>query len=155
MKFICDDNLGRLARWLRTLGFDTVFERTMTDDRLLAVALAEERTIVTRDRKLAEKTLARRVALLSATDPLAQVSELLGMMGLRISPEALFSICPRCNLPVESIRKEDYAPKIPPYVYQTKDRFTHCRGCARTFWSGTHVQRMKEELIAAGLLEVC
>ena len=150
MKFVCDDNLGRLARWLRTLGFDTVFERTMTDDRLLAVALAEERTIVTRDRKLAEKTLARRVILLDSTEPLAQMVEVVRQAELQPNPAAFFLRCPICNVPVDTVRKEDFADQIPPYVYRTRDSFHRCPSCARIFWYGTHIQRMREKLAAAG-----
>jgi len=151
MKFVCDDNLGRLARWLRTLGFDTIFDRAITDDQVLSAALAENRTIVTRDHRLAEKTLARRVILLAATDPLQQVVELVRAAGLRIDPAYIFTRCPTCNNPVEPIEKEDYISEIPPYVYRTKDHFTRCPACGRIYWSGTHVDRMKEKLADAGI----
>lgn len=151
MKFVCDDNLGRLARWLRTLGFDTIFDRAITDDRILTVALAEERTIVTRDHRLAEKTLARRVILLETTDPLAQLVEVIRAADLQINSVFIFTRCPICNAVVEPIEKENYASDIPPYVYRTKDRFTRCAACGRIFWSGTHVDRMKEKLAGAGI----
>jgi len=151
MKFVCDDNLGRLARWLRTLGFDTIFDRAITDDQVLSAALAESRTIVTRDHRLAEKTLARQAVLLAATDPLEQVVELIRAAGLQIDPARIFTRCPMCNNPVERVEKEDYTSEIPPYVYRTKDRFTRCSACGRIYWCGTHVDRMKEKLADAGI----
>ena len=151
MKFVCDDNLGRLARWLRTLGFDTIFDRAITDDQVLSAALAENRTIVTRDHRLAEKTLARRAVLLAATDPLEQVVELVRVTGIEIDSARFFTRCPICNYPVEPIEKEDYIEEIPPYVYRTKDTFTRCSECSRIYWGGTHVDRMKEKLAGAGI----
>ena len=151
MKFVCDDNLGRLARWLRTLGLDTVFDRAITDDQILSAALADDRVIITRDHRLAEKILARRVILLFSTKPLAQLQDVLEKTGLRLEAERLFTICPQCNVTLEEIKKEDFAAQIPPYVYRTKERFTRCRSCGRIFWRGTHVERMKQELAAAGI----
>ncbi len=151
MKFVCDDNLGRLARWLRTLGFDTVFDSTITDARVLSIALADQRTIVTRDHRLAEKTLARQVVLLSSTNPLEQLGELIKKVDLALDSARLFSICPLCNKAVEEIKKEEFAAQIPPYVYRTKERFTRCPACGRIFWRGTHVEQMKQRLTAAGL----
>lgn len=152
MKFVCDDNLGRLARWLRTLGFDTVFDSESTDDRVLASALAEQRTIITRDHRLAAKTLARDLVLLSSTDPLKQLTEVLQLSAAHVERSRLFSICPMCNVEVEIIRKEEFAADIPPYVYRTRDRFTRCPTCGRIFWRGTHVERMKKHLAAAGIV---
>lgn len=151
MKFVCDDNLGRLARWLRTLGFDTVFSQTITDSQVISAALTEDRIIITRDHQLAEKTLARQVILLQSTNPLEQLKILIETTGLVPDAARLFSICPLCNVAVEKIDKKKFVAQIPPYVYRTKDRFNRCPACGRIFWSGTHVDRMKEKLAAAGI----
>jgi len=152
MKFVCDDNLGRLARWLRTLGFDTVFDSEITDDQVLTVALSEKRTIITRDHRLAEKILARKLVLLSSGDALGQLKNVLQRCAVTVEAGRLFSICPLCNIKVESINKEEFAAGIPPYVCRTQDRFTRCPGCERIFWRGTHVERIKEHLAAAGIV---
>jgi uncharacterized protein with PIN domain len=152
MKFVCDDNLGRLARWLRTLGFDTVFDSEITDDQVLTVALSEQRKIITRDHRLAENTLARQLVLLSSGNPLEQLKNVLQRCAVAVEASRLFSICPLCNIKVESINKEEFAAGIPPYVYRTQDRFTRCPGCERIFWRGTHVERIKEHLAAAGIV---
>jgi len=151
MKFVCDDNLGRLARWLRTLGFNTVFDQTITDTQVISAALTENRIIITRDHQLAEKTLARQVILLQSTNPLEQLKILIETTGLVLDAARLFSICPLCNVAVEKIDKEEFVEQIPPYVYRTKDRFNRCPACGRIFWSGTHVDRMKEKLATAGI----
>ncbi len=151
MKFICDDNLGRLARWLRTLGYDTAFDRNITDERLIAVSLAEDRTIVTRDRRLAQQVLARNIVLLRENNPLRQVQELLTLTGLRGDPARLFSRCVVCNTEVEPIDKEKFVEVIPPYVWRTHERFHRCRSCGRIFWDGTHTRRLRELLDSIGI----
>ncbi len=152
MKFVCDDNLGRLARWLRTLGFDTVFRADFSDNEVFAVALNEQRAIITRDSSLAGKTLARDLVLLSSTDPLEQLTEVLQKYDLVPHREHMFTICPCCNKHVEPISKEEFVDFIPPYVFHTIDRFTRCTVCARIFWRGTHVERMIDRLQAAGII---
>ena len=152
MKFVCDDNLGRLARWLRTVGFDTVFNAESTDNQVLTAALSDRRIIITRDHKLAKKTLARDLILLSTTDSLEQLREVLQKCAITLELGRFFSLCPLCNVTVEYINKEDFSTSIPPYVFRTKNRFTRCPRCARIFWSGTHVERMKERLAAAGIV---
>jgi len=151
MKFVCDDNLGRLARWLRTLGFDTVFRAEFCDTDVLTVALNDGRTILTRDTRLADKALARDLILLSSSDPLEQLKDVLHRQALIIQADSVFTRCPCCNTPVATVSKEEAASRIPPYVYRTKDRFTCCTSCGRIYWRGTHVERMIEYLRAAGI----
>jgi uncharacterized protein with PIN domain len=151
MKFVCDDNLGRLARWLRTLGFDTVFHQDFSDTAVLTCALNEQRTILTRDTRLAGKALARELVLLSSSDPLEQLQEVIRQRRIVMRMSDVFTRCPCCNLPVEKIDKHDYAAAIPAYVYQTINHFTRCTACARIFWRGTHVQRMIDYLRTAGI----
>lgn len=151
MKFVCDDNLGRLARWLRTLGFDTVFHRNFSDSEVLTNALDEQRIIVTRDTRLAGRALAWELVLLSSSDPLEQLCELLKQRSIVIRTSDVFTRCPCCNIRLETIDKQAYAAEIPPYVYRTQSRFTRCTACARIFWRGTHVERMIEYLRTAGI----
>ncbi len=134
------------------MGFDTVFDSEITDNQVLTVALSEQRTIITRDHRLAEKTLARKLVLLSSGDPLEQLKNVLQRCAVTVEASQLFSICPLCNIKVENINKEEFAARIPPYVYRTQDRFTRCPGCERIFWRGTHVERIKEHLAAAGIV---
>jgi len=152
MRFVCDDNLGRLARWLRTLGFDTAFDSAITDQEVLGLSLSEERVILTRDHALAEQALARQCLLIDSDQPLQQLKEVIDAFSLKIDPNALLTRCPDCNQPVTEIRKEDYADEIPPYVLRTQDQFSRCASCKRIFWEGTHVQHMKKQLAEIGLV---
>ncbi len=151
MKFVCDDNLGRLARWLRTLGFDTVWEVDITDRQVLTAALDEDRAILTRDHALAKQALARKCLSIRSDQPLRQLSEVIEAFGLSLEEQALFTRCPICNQPVHAIEKEAYVAEIPPYVYRTQKRFSRCDSCGRIFWEGTHVQHMKERLAKIGI----
>jgi uncharacterized protein with PIN domain len=152
LRFICDDHCGRLARWLRTLGFDCAHDQGGTDAAVLALALSEERIILTRDHRLAGQALARRVILLSSPDPLDQVRQALEVAGAAIDPGSLFTRCAVCNRPTAAATLETVAERIPPYVRRTQTAFRVCSGCGRIYWRGTHVQRMLARLEAAGLL---
>jgi hypothetical protein len=150
--FICDDHCGRLARWLRVLGFDCVHDQHSDNARLLKAALQDDRVILTRDRSLAALALARRILCLEETDPLDQLRTVVRRMGLELRSERLFRRCSVCNAPTAGVGLAEVADRLPPYVRRTQTRFRHCRRCDRVYWSGTHVLRMQERLARAGLL---
>jgi len=154
-KFACDDHCGRLARWLRTLGFDCAHDQSITDARLLAIALEEERIILTRDRRLVDRALARRTVLLESADPLAQLVQVLHVSGAPVDTNLLFTRCSVCNQPTEPTALAAVVDRVPPYVQKMHTAFRLCPTCGRVFWRGTHVQRMLERLQAAGIVADC
>ncbi len=151
MKFVCDDNLGRLARWLRALGYDTAFRSDISDREVLTLALDDHRAILTRDHALAEQALARKYLIIRSNKPLRQLWEVIETFALNPRQDALFTRCAMCNEPVKSIEKGDFADEIPPYVFRTQERFFRCASCGRIFWEGTHVQHMKAQLAEIGI----
>lgn len=152
MKFICDDMLGKLAKLLRALGYDTYFQKDILDHQLLRKALEEARVVVTRDRKLVQVKTIPQYVLIWADRPLAQLEELLQKLSISLDNENIFSRCMECNTVLQKIEKEKVKEKVYPYVYQTQDNFWHCPTCDKIYWAGTHIQRMKEKLNKAGLL---
>jgi len=146
MKFICDDMLGKLARWMRTLGLDTYYEKDLPDNKLLKIALAEDRIILTRDAKIPKIRNAKNFVWIYSSDPLEQVKEVAQKLKLRIEPERFFTRCLECNGVLEKIAKEKVKDKVWPYVYKTQENFVSCPNCNRIYWPGTHLQRMEKKL---------
>lgn len=147
ISFICDDNLGKLAKFLRICGYDTLFFRTISDGKLIAKALAEYRYVISRDKSLLEKGApSDKLILLESTDPEEQLRSVLNKLSLHPKEEDWFRRCLECNTILDKVAKEDYVSQIPPYVYKTHDRFHRCPSCGRLYWKGTHYQRMVERI---------
>lgn len=146
MKFICDDNLGRLAKWLRTLGYDTLFYSTISDQELIKKALDEGRTILTRDNHLIQMKAVEDHLLIKSDQPLEQLKQVVRHFKFKKEKEKLFSRCLICNTPLKVIEKEKIKERLYPYVYKTQDHFVHCTTCDKIYWSATHIDRMKEKL---------
>ncbi len=143
--------LGALARWLRVLDFDVAYDPALDDPDLVALAVAEGRTILTRDRRLVERRLARNHLLIHSEQVEEQVRQVLEELRLRPDPARLLRRCLRCNHPLQPIPAEEARARVPPYVARTQDEFRVCPGCGRLYWRGTHVSRMSRWLERAGL----
>jgi uncharacterized protein with PIN domain len=154
MKFICDDNLGKLAKWLRTLGYDTLFFDPIEDGELVARALKDDRVVLSRDTQLSrfKLKLGEKLVLISSDKPLEQLKQVLKHLKLKPGKESLFSRCLLCNEPLEDVEKEKIKDKLYPYVYRTQDEFSRCPECGRIYWPATHVERMREKLSRAGIM---
>ena len=143
--------LGTLAKWLRILGYDTVFDPDLDDHHLVRLARLENRVLLTRDRQLAQRH-GVRVLLLTATNLDDQIRQVLaehhlpGGADLDLLPARSLSRCPVCNEPLRALEYEAACARVPAYVAQTQDSFRHCPACARVYWPGTHWQRMSEYL---------
>jgi uncharacterized protein with PIN domain len=143
--------LGALARWLRVLDVDTAYDPALDDPELVTRAVEEERVLLSRDRRLLERRLARRGLLIRSDRAEEQVRQVLDELGLRPDPRRLFCRCLRCNLPLQAMAAEQARAAVPPHVARTVEEFHRCPGCARIYWRGTHVGRMEEWLHRAGL----
>jgi hypothetical protein len=144
MRFVVDAMLGRLARWLRIMGFDVLYPRDLSDDELVALANKEERTLLTQDAPLLrEKKVDGYLVRRHAWED--QVREVVDEFNLRDQVDP-FSRCPQCNHRLERVQKEQVAENVPKLVYEFQDQFYRCLGCHRIYWNGTHVQRMTRKL---------
>mgnify|MGYP002331864129 CR=1 FL=1 len=141
-KFAADAMLGRLARWLRLLGYDTFYRAHITDAELLRVALGEDRLVLTRDHRLARRRLARgRCLLLKAQEPREQLREVLQALGLRPRGRPL---CPRCGGPLRRLPRQRARALVPEHVYFAQERFFRCAGCGHPYWEGTQHRRFSQ-----------
>lgn len=137
--------LGRLARWLRLLGCDTLYaDSTMDDAALLALASAEGRTLLTRDGGIAARRTGKGAVLVASADPAVQVGEVVKSLGLEIDGSKLFSRCSLCNTPVVPATKGDARGSVPENVFAKHDEFFRCPACGKFYWKGSHWKRMRE-----------
>jgi hypothetical protein len=145
MKFVVDGMLGKLAKWLRILGFDAAYDPAADDDRLLAAARMDGRALLTRD----EALLARaggipKLAVASLSWP-EQVRQVLDAFDLR-DETAPFTRCPECNAGLKLLSRDDAVKLVPPFVLERSAAFALCPSCGRVFWPGTHFQDMEARL---------
>jgi uncharacterized protein len=149
MKFIVDSNVGRLARWLRIAGFDTVFINDLDDNRLVRLALSEGRVLLTKDTQILKRRVAAtgrlKVIMIEADEVKAQLRQVVKVLNLSDKIKA-FTLCLECNQPLVTKAKEEVKDLVPPYVFQTQTQYMQCPACQRVYWRGTHWQRMSREL---------
>ena len=144
-RFIADAMLGRLARWLRALGYDTLYMQG--DDHLIAArARAEGRILLTRDTELARRRGLRVIHIGSQIldTQLTQVVQTFGTLA-QDTP----SRCMNCNGVLHSLTLEQARPLVPPYVAQTQRIFHQCSSCGRVYWQGTHwqgIQKLRKKI---------
>jgi hypothetical protein len=141
LRFVLDGHLGRLAAYLRMLGFDTAYANRADDDALAALASREERTLLTRDRGLLKRAIVRRGYLVRSDRPHEQLREVVERFGLGPSSR-LFGRCLRCNGLLEPIAPEAARPRVPPRVAAEQAEFRGCAACGGLYWRGSHHARM-------------
>jgi len=141
MKFIADVMLGRLAKRLRLMGFDVLYDRKLNDNEIIRLSLEQDRTILTRDRALVERPLATDHLLIQSDNVQEQLTQLLACFSS--PPHTIhFTRCSECNKLLVPISKEDAKDIVPRYVYEKNDEFLQCLECGRIYWKGTHVRRL-------------
>ena len=138
MKFICDEMLGRLAKWLRILGFDTLYFKSIADPELLRISLQENRILITKDRHLSGRYMLPTYIIIKDDDYLFQLNQIFHELDISTETIALFSRCVECNAPIESVKKYLIKDKVPPFVYAHHSSFYTCPSCHKIFWEGTH-----------------
>ena len=138
MRLVADAMLGRLAKWLRVLGYDTLYWRG-DDAGLVRVALAEDRLLLTRDTRLPPRLPPSRTLLIESDHYEEQLHQVADRLGL---PPKIGHRCLRCNEPLEPVAKAEVRGRVPEFVWTRHDRFARCPGCFRIYWEGTHYVRM-------------
>ena len=145
MKFILTKELGRLAKWLRILGYDTVYYDKDDKSRLVIISLRDERVILTRAAKMSRFT-GVRIVQVTEDDVEKQLEEVVKKLDLKIEEDKTFLRCVDCNEPLSDIEKKKLKDKVPPYVFKTQNEFRMCPACNKIFWKGTHWQLVKDFL---------
>lgn len=147
-RFIVDSNVGKLARWLRMLGYDALFINPIDDEGLIAIALKEKRVLLTKDTQIMLRRVATsgrlRAILIEDDNPKAQLRQVVRTM--KLDQERKFTLCLECNETLVPRSKEDVQDLVPPYVFKTQSHYFQCPACQRIYWRGTHWQRMNREM---------
>ncbi len=137
MKFIVTEELGRLAKWLRIIGFDTLYYGKADKRDLVLRSLREDRVIVTRNSAMSRFTGVRLLRL--DTDFVEeQLERVLKGLNINVDRERLFSLCVVCNEKLEEADRESVKEQVAPYVFETQKAFMRCPACGRIYWKGTH-----------------
>ncbi len=141
--------MGKLAKWLRKMGYDTLFFSGSDDSHMVARALAEGRVILTRDTGIMKRRVVTggqlRAILINSDAPEQQMRQVMDTLklDLRFKP---FTLCIECNQPLTERSKEQVKDLVPPYVFQMQSQYMECPACHRIYWRGTHWQAMSRRL---------
>jgi uncharacterized protein with PIN domain len=144
-RFVLDGHLGRLAAYLRALGFDVAWNRDADDATIARVARDEDRVVLTRDVGLLKRSAVRHGRFVRATSPREQIAEVVRVFRLadRTAP---FTRCLRCNTPLADATREAIRDVVPSGVLARFDHFRRCPSCDRAYWRGTHHARLSTVL---------
>jgi len=140
-RLVLDCHLGRLAAYLRMLGFDTLYRNDYDDATLAETSAREQRVLLTCDRKLLMRKQVTRGYFVRSRRPREQLREVIRRLDLADAFQP-FSRCMVCNQLLEPVKKSQVLDRLPPHVRTHQDRFWRCRGCGKIYWKGTHYQRM-------------
>jgi uncharacterized protein with PIN domain len=148
-RFVADVHLGTLARWLRLLGFDTLYDRTAQDPDLVRCSVAERRILLTRDVGLLKHGVLTHAHYVRATAPDRQLEEVVRALDLARKARP-FTRCLRCNGRLARVTLREVAAEIPQDIRRRFRRFVRCAECGRVYWPGSHYQRLRSRI--AGLV---
>ena len=139
-KYVIDANLGRLARYLRLLGFDCLYRNDYSDEMVAKISSKDERVVLTRDRSLLQRKIIVYGYFVRASTPRIQVHEVLKKFDLfhLISP---LSRCTRCNGKLRKIAKQKIAHRLKPLTKRYYNNFLICAECGQIYWQGSHYER--------------
>lgn len=145
MKFLASRELGRLAKWLRILGFDTVYFKDNNKSSLIITALREDRVILTRNKILLKDKALKMLFIKSEVlgEQLKQVSK---DLNIEFNNREMFTRCILCNKILSQVPKAEVVSNVPKYVYETQEEFSQCPECNRVYWQGTHWGNVQEIL---------
>jgi len=148
-RFIVDNNVGKLARWLRLIGYDTVLLKQKDDAQMIKIALAENRVILTKDAQFMKRRLVTNGRLktmhIEQDDPELQVQQVVKTLKLDYHFEP-FSLCLECNQVLVARNKEEVENLVPAHVFGNQTQYMQCPACHRIYWPGTHWQAMVKKL---------
>ncbi len=140
-RFVADVHLGSLARYLRLLGFDTIWERDLADETIVQIARDEQRIILTRDKGILKNGRVTHGYWLRNTDPPRQLDEVIRAIDLARDIEP-YTRCMECNGEIQPVERSAVVHSVPLQVFLVYREFRQCRRCHRVYWKGSHLRRL-------------
>ena len=152
LRFAADAMLGKLAKWLRLMGIDTLYVR-FCDLKGIKAILEDNRIFLTRNNGLYTQLRKEygddeRIYLVEANIPAEQLKEISKKFEIALSNR--FRLCSICNFPIKKVSRKAVQNKVPEYIFHTHEEFYFCPSCKRIYWSGSHLQNMRGKI--AGIL---
>ncbi len=148
-RFIVDVNAGKLAKWLRMMGYDTIFFDGPDDGSMVKLALAQGRTVITRDTEFMKRRAVScgrvRALLVSGDDPVAQMRAAVTALNIDKNYRP-FTRCLECNAELFHRDKSEVTGSVPGRVYDLQEQYMQCPSCGRIYWRGTHWAAMNRKL---------
>lgn len=141
VRFVADAHLGSLARLLRMMGFDTLYDNNFADDEIARIA-EQGRVVLTRDRDLLMRRSITHGCYVRALRPPQQLREVVERLDL-LGMARPFALCLSCNAPLRDVAKVEVEHRLPERVRETQERFSACDVCGGVFWEGSHWRRMR------------
>ena len=149
IRFVAERTLGKLAKWLRILGFDTVYAANVTGEELINTA--KNRILLTRTKRIWNMIIAKEGIFITSNYPFEQLREVILALGIEKEDIRPFSRCIRCNASIRLIEKNAVRGKVPDYIWETQNTFHTCGHCRRIYWSGSHIQRSRDIIKRLGM----
>jgi uncharacterized protein with PIN domain/sulfur carrier protein ThiS len=143
IRFVLDVHLGKLAAYLRFLGFDTLYRNDYRDDELARISVAEKRILLTRDRGLLKRRLITHGYYVRTTNPKQQLAEILRRFQLS-PPYSFLKRCTLCNAPLRPSPKERVLALLPENTQKYYHEFSFCQSCHKIYWKGSHYHNMQK-----------
>ncbi|MBI3245633.1 MAG: Mut7-C RNAse domain-containing protein [Deltaproteobacteria bacterium] len=151
--FLADRMVGKLARWLRLLGYDTAYLPQLSPEGVMREARRQGRILLTRDTRISRRKDAPVFLFIRHDRFREQLQQVLSELRLRPGP-LLLTRCAACNDLLDRVAKEAVRDQVPDYVWQTQEEFRRCPECRRLYWGATHKERVMEELERLQLVDV-
>jgi uncharacterized protein with PIN domain len=146
MKFLVDRMLGKLAKGLRMLGYDTIYYRGEEAQQMIQLARQEDRMILTRNTKLKQKRPEDRIIIVMEDNPSLQLVDLIQKGYISLNEETLFSRCLLCNVLLDEVTREEAAGKVPEFIFYQQKTFFRCPQCQKIYWPGSHQENMQKRV---------
>lgn len=146
IRFITDHNLGKLAKWLRLLGYDTLCHEGKSNKALWSRALKDNRIVLTRKKNLQYYPKEVETLRIAAEGFEEQLAMLFAMLDLKPGEGDLFKYCSICNNTLEQVERKAIIHQVPSYILETHHHFYLCSVCAKVYWRGSHVAQMRKFL---------
>ena len=144
-RFAAEKTLGKLTKWLRMLGFDTVYESAPAGDKFIDT-LEKDRILLTRTRKMRNQFADRKLIFIESDHFEQQLRQVFHELGLTANQTRPFTRCLQCNVLIVSVAKTELWGRVPDFIYETQEQFNQCPQCERIYWPGSHTRRSLETI---------
>jgi hypothetical protein len=144
-RFAAEKTLGRLAKWLRLLGFDTLYEFESSGKKFIEI-LENDRILLTRTRRIQKQFASRKLIFVESDHLAQQLKQIFRELDINAVQTRPFSRCLQCNTSIVIVEKTTIWGRVPDYIFDTHDRFQKCPECDRIYWPGSHTRRSLEKI---------